>query len=80
MAGKKMMKKTNRGGSCECGCHEGFVKVTGWVLVILGLLGLLQAVNYINLDAYWFAYVWSIIVLIIGAKKIFWCNSCGCCK
>lgn len=49
-------------------------KLKSWVLVILGLLGLLQATSYIDLRPYYFAYVWSIIVLLIGLKKLWWLN------
>jgi hypothetical protein len=67
MAGKKMRKM-------EAG-DKGWIagaKLKSWVLVILGLLGLLQATGYIDLRQYYFAYVWSIIVLLIGLKKLWW--------
>ena len=80
MAAKKMARKMDKGASCECGCHDAHVRVTGWIMVILGLLGLLQAVGYINLASYWFGYVWALIVLVLGIKKVFWFNSCDCCK
>ena len=80
----KKMKKMEKSAGCSCDCHgSGYTKIVGWILVILGLLGLLQAIGYINLGPYLFAYIWSLIVLIIGVKKVFWytCTcGCGCCK
>ena len=46
-------------------------EIKGWVLIILGLLGLLQATNYVPMPWY-FNYLWAIIVLIMGIDKLRW--------
>ena len=71
MAGKKMMKMGKDDGS-----WKAQAKVKAWVLIILGLLGLLEATGYIGLRQYYFAYVWSAIVLIIGIKKLWYMKHC----
>ena len=74
MAGKKMKKME----SCD-NCDDSWMaqaKIKAWVLIILGLLGLLEATGYIGLRQYYFAYVWSAIVLIIGINKLWYMKHC----
>lgn len=70
MAAKKMKKMDKDDGS-----WMARAKIKSWVLIILGLLGLIQAVGYAPMPWY-FGYVWSIIVLIIGIKKLWYLHSC----
>ena len=74
MAAKKMPKKTEK----DDGSWKAQAKFKAWVLIILGLLGLLQAVGYINLSAYYFPYAWALIVIIIGAMKLWYLHSEDC--
>jgi len=70
MPSKKMGKKMEKGGSYGYS-GASYHKVIGWILIILGLLGVLQAANYAPLPPI-FAWVWALFVLIIGLKKVFW--------
>ncbi|GEM_PF-2827454 len=45
-------------------------RIAEWLLVILGGLGLTQALGYIDLGLWYFDYVWSVLVLVIGIKII----------
>ena len=45
-------------------------RLAEWLLVILGGLGLTQALGYIDLGLWYFDYVWSVLVLVIGIKTI----------
>lgn len=70
-----MARKADDSYDSCCGSGVSHHKVIGWVLVILGLLGVLQAVGYVSLPSI-FAWVWALFVLIIGVKKVFWSDCC----
>ncbi len=75
MAGKKMKKAAKKETCC---CSGGNDNLEEWLLVILGGLGFAQALGYLNLTPYYFAYVWSALVLVIGVKKIIDKSNCSC--
>jgi hypothetical protein len=74
MAGKKMKKAAKKEACCSTG---GYDNLEEWLLVILGGLGFAQALGYLNLAPFYFAYVWSALVLVIGIKKVI--DKSNCC-
>lgn len=75
MAGKKgKMKpmKAKMDECCECCCDDGFYKLEIWILVLLGAVGLLSALNVLGFGTFglYFQYVWSVLVLVIGLSRL----------
>ena len=70
-----MVKKAP--AECTC-CSSQYGNLEEWLLVILGGLGFVQAVGYIDLTRFYFAYVWSALVLVIGILKVINKSSCTC--
>lgn len=62
----------------ECSCSSGYSNLEEWLLIILGGLGFAQALGYLSLVPFYFAYVWSALVLVIGIKKVIDKSNCTC--
>ena len=78
MPAKKAKKAVKKEAECAC-CSTGeYGNLEEWLLVILGGLGFAQALGYINLAPFYFAYVWSALVLVIGIKKVLDKSNCTC--
>jgi hypothetical protein len=80
---KKAAVAMKKGKECSC-CSEpaaGMANIQDWLLIFLGALGLAYALGYINWPGFYsyFPYVWSVLVLVIGAKNLMNKNEC-CCK
>ena len=79
MPAKKMRKAVAKKKPAECACCSGqYSNLEEWLLVILGGLGFAQAIGYINLVPFYFAYVWSALVLVIGILKVINKSNCSC--
>lgn len=76
MAGKKVKKAPAKKAACSC-CESGFGNLEEWLLIFLGALGLAQVLSVIAMPAY-FAYVWSVLVLVIGIMKLMNKANCTC--
>lgn len=84
MATKKAKKAAMPAKEEEmCGCCSplpGVHNIEDWMLIMLGGIGLLQAINWINWPGFnsYFMVVWPVLVLVIGAKSLIDRNSCCC--
>ena len=86
MAAKRAKKKAavamKKEEACAC-CPPaaGMADIQDWLLIFLGALGIAFALGYIDWPGFggYFPYVWSILVLVIGAKNLMNKN-CECCK
>lgn len=77
MAGKKMRKSAQKEETCAC-CSGTAGNLEEWLLVVLGGLGFAQALGYLPMMPAYFAYVWSVLVLVIGIKKVIDKSNCSC--
>ena len=80
MATKKAKKAMKKATPCAC-CAPvaGIPHVQDWLLILLGALGLASALGYIIWPGFnsYFPYVWSVLVLVIGATNLM--NKGNCC-
>lgn len=81
MATRKAKKAAGKGEPCSC-CPPapGVHNIEDWMLIMLGGLGLLQAINWISWPGFnqYFAIVWPVLVLVIGAKSLMDRGGCTC--
>jgi len=75
MAGKRMKKAAKKEAEYAC-CTADSGNLEEWLLIVIGGLGFAQALGYLNLTPFYFAYVWSALVLVIGIKKVIDKSSC----
>jgi hypothetical protein len=81
MAGKKVKRaaaKVAKAEECACCTPNNYLMET--LLIIVGGIGLVNAVGYINWPGFsaYFPFVWSILVLVIGIKEVMDKGSCTC--
>ncbi|MEM4348466.1 MAG: hypothetical protein QXN37_02760 [Candidatus Anstonellaceae archaeon] len=73
-----MPKKKAKEEKKECRCDDKIGYLEEWLLVVIGAIGFAQALGFINLEAFQFKYVWSVLVLVIGITKLLQRSSCNC--
>ena len=79
MPAKRTKKAAVKAKPAECACCSSqHGNLEEWLLVILGGLGFAQAIGYIYLAPFYFAYVWSALVLVIGITKVIEKSNCTC--
>lgn len=85
MAGKKKAKASAmKASKSECACcskSELEAKLPVGLLILIGALGLAQAMGYLNGWVAFeelFPYVWSVLVLVIGFKMGMDLSNCKC--
>ena len=70
---KRKAAKSMKAMACNCGCDpcecRGYSIVEAWMLILLGLLGLMETTGFLSFGQIPFGYIWTILVLVIGIKK-----------
>ena len=80
MAGKKKRVLAKAAKSEKCACCAPGSNLMEMLLIILGGIGLLYAIGWINWPGFsdYFKYVWSILVLVIGIVELKSKGDCSC--
>lgn len=78
MAAKKAKKAAMKKDECACCSSDGIHNLKEWLLIILGAIGLANALGYISWPGFemYFPYVWSVLVLVIGITSAMEKASC----
>ena len=80
MAGKKRKVAAKAAKSSACSCCDQNGNLMEMLLIILGGIGLANALGYINWPGFsmYFPFVWSILVLVIGIVEVMNKSRCTC--
>jgi len=77
MAGKKMKKMAKAekmDDSCcyDSDCGDGRHRLEIWIMLLLGLIGFLMALGFLDFGAYniFFQYIWSLVILAMAMTKL----------
>jgi hypothetical protein len=77
----KRAKKAAMKKECSCCASSGGVhNLKEWLLIILGAIGLANALGYVSWPGFetYFPYVWSVLVLVIGITSAMEKSNCTC--